>query len=80
MLELLIAKLGIPLEEAQRSYAGEGCEQRPPQQQAAAAAGGSVAATLLELTGGQAAACSGIHDARLTFPCVHCRPSPFYRR
>lgn len=30
MLELLIAKLGIPLEEAQRSYAGEGCERRPP--------------------------------------------------
>ena len=27
MLELLLAKLGIPLEEAQRSYAGEGCER-----------------------------------------------------
>jgi len=26
MLELLLAKLGIPLEEAQRSFAGEGCE------------------------------------------------------
>lgn len=26
MLEMLLAKLGIPLEEAQRSYAGEGCE------------------------------------------------------
>ncbi len=28
MLELLLAKLGIPLEEAQRSFAGEGCECR----------------------------------------------------
>lgn len=27
MLELLLAKLGIPLEEAQRSFAGEGCER-----------------------------------------------------
>ena len=26
MLDLLVAKLGIPLEEAQRSYVGEGCE------------------------------------------------------
>lgn len=26
MLELLLAKLGIPLEEAQRSFVGEGCE------------------------------------------------------
>lgn len=26
MLDLLFAKLGIPLEEAQRSFAGEGCE------------------------------------------------------
>lgn len=26
MLEMLLAKLGIPLEEAQRSFAGEGCE------------------------------------------------------
>ena len=29
MLELLLAKLGIPLEEAQRSFAGEGCECAP---------------------------------------------------
>lgn len=28
MLDLLFAKLGIPLEEAQRSFAGEGCEPR----------------------------------------------------
>jgi hypothetical protein len=47
MLELLIAKLGIPLEEAQRSYAGEGCERRPPP---AAAGSSRAAATLLEGT------------------------------
>ena len=29
MLDLLVAKLGIPLEEAQRSYVGEGCEWQP---------------------------------------------------
>jgi hypothetical protein len=30
LLDLLLAKLGIPLDEAQRSFAGEGCERLRP--------------------------------------------------
>lgn len=47
LLELLLAKLGIPLEEAQRSFAGEGCEPLMPPPTSASAKQRSVAAAQL---------------------------------